>query len=114
MARTIWNDVLERIQTKVNNYTYQTWFEPTSLSQDTGSSLVIQVADLMAVEWMTKHYTALIAEALAEVGRPGVSFRFMPEGDAAAVVTGTGNEETPADIEQDAVDTDGAGGLSPR
>ena len=114
MARTIWNDVLERIQTKVNNYTYQTWFEPTSLSQDTGSSLVIQVADLMAVEWMTKHYTALIAEALAEVGRPGVSFRFLPEGDAAAAVSGTGTEETPADIEQDAVDSDGAGGLSPR
>ena len=44
MARTIWNDVLERIQTKVNNYTYQTWFEPTSLFQDTGSTLVIQVA----------------------------------------------------------------------
>ena len=114
MARTIWNDVLERIQTKVNNYTYQTWFEPTSLSKDSGSSLVIQVADLMAVEWMTKHYTALIAEALAEVGRPGVSFRFMPEGDATAAVSGTSNEETPADIEQDAVDSDGAGGLSPR
>lgn len=114
MARTIWNDVLERIQTKVNNYTYQTWFEPTSLFQDTGSSLVIQVADLMAVDWMTKHYTALIGEALAEVGRPGVSFRFIPEGDPGDAVSGGGTDEAVVDVEQDAMETDGAAGLSPR
>ena len=114
MARTIWNDVLDRIQTKVNNYTYQTWFEPTSLFQDTGSSLVIQVADAMAVEWMTKHYTALIAEALSEVGRPDVSFRFLPEGDAAAAVAGPGDAESLGDVERDTTESEGAGGLSPR
>ena len=34
----------------------------------------------MAVDWLTKHYAGVIDEALAEVGRPGVAFEFLPEG----------------------------------
>jgi chromosomal replication initiation ATPase DnaA len=80
MAGTVWDDVLGRIETKVNNYSFHTWFRHTSLLRDGGSSLFIRVVDPMAVEWMNKHYTGVIAEALAEVGRPGVIFSFVPEG----------------------------------
>src|SRR6188474_2984671 len=80
MPGTVWDDVLGRIETKVNNYSFQSWFRHTSLVRDAGASLVIRVGDPMAVEWMNKHYTGVIAEALSEVGRPGVSFSFIPEG----------------------------------
>jgi chromosomal replication initiation ATPase DnaA len=78
MTGTIWEQVLGRIETKVNNHTYLTWFENTSLLRDSGSSILVQVGDPMAVDWMNKHYSGLIAEALSEVGRPGASFSFLP------------------------------------
>jgi chromosomal replication initiator protein len=116
MAGTVWDDVLGRIETKVNNYSFHTWFRHTSLVRDIGTSLIIRVVDPMAVEWMNKHYAGVIAEALAEVGRPGVGFSFVPEGaevpnrlpvEPVAPVA-DGELEEAASIEG------GVGGLSPR
>ncbi len=82
MAGTIWDEALGRLETKVASYSFHSWFSHTSLVQDDGSSLFVRVADSEAVEWMHKHYTAVIAEALAEVGRPRVTVVFLPEGTA--------------------------------
>lgn len=122
MAGSVWDEVLGRIETKVNNYSFHTWFRHTTLVRDLGSSLVIQVVDPMAVDWMNKHYTSVIAEALSEVGRPGVTFSFVPEGSDAADVPA---RTSPADSQGDEESLDGgdlafvpgpldAGGLSPR
>ena len=48
MTGTIWEQVLGRIETKVNNHTYLTWFENTSLLRDSGSNILVQVVDPMA------------------------------------------------------------------
>ncbi len=85
MSGTVWDEVLGRIETKVNNYSFHTWFQQTALLRDGGTSLLIRVGDPMAVEWLNKHYAGVIAEALAEVGRPGVSFSFVPEGSESAI-----------------------------
>ena len=118
MAGTVWDSVLGRIETKVNNYSFQTWFQHTSLIQDRGSSLLIQVVDPAAVQWMNKHYTGVIAEALAEVGRPGVAFSFVPEGgDTAlrAVEPPPAPEPQSVSLEEfPAEETTEVGGLSPR
>ena len=118
MAGTVWDEVLGRIETKVNNYSFHTWFRNTALVRDGGSSLVIQVVDPMAVEWMNKHYTGVIAEALAEIGRPGVGFSFVPEGSEAAA---RNLAEPPPGLDGDSsaaesatVEVSDAGGLSPR
>jgi len=79
MAGTVWDEVLGRIETKVNRYSYYTWFRQTSLARDDGQILTIRVTDPMAVEWLTKHYAVILDEALAEVGRPGVQLRFAPD-----------------------------------
>ena len=119
MAGTVWDDALGRIETKVNNYSFQTWFRYTSLVRDGGSSLLIQVVDPMAVEWMNKHYTGVIAEALAEIGRPGVAFSFVPEG--AESTARAISELVPSPVDNDAapqnpgiVEVKDAAGLSPR
>ena len=75
MAGTIWDDVLGRVETKVNRYSYYTWFKQTSLVRDEGRVLTVRVADPLTVEWLTRHYGPILDEALVEVGRPGAELR---------------------------------------
>src|SRR6185295_8119412 len=111
MTGTIWDEVLGRIETKVNRYTYDTWFKQTTLSADRGDRLAVRVTDRLAVEWLTKHYTGVISEALIEVGRPGVSVELMPE---ALEPAGTATAHT-ATEKADAESSDREfPGLSPR
>ena len=79
MAGTVWDAVLGRIETKVNRHSYYTWFRQTSLASDDGGRLVVRVTDPMVVDWLQKHYSGIIDEALVEVGRPGVTLEFRPE-----------------------------------
>ena len=120
MTGTVWDQVLGRIETKVNSYSYHTWFENTSLVRDSGSNILIQVGDPMAVDWMNKHYTGVIAEALSEVGRPGVTFSFLPEGSEIPAVQAPAPKSSDADDldaafdQPDSVVVTGVSGLSPR
>ncbi|HVQ41085.1 MAG TPA: chromosomal replication initiator protein DnaA [Vicinamibacterales bacterium] len=122
MTGTIWEQVLGRIETKVNNHTYLTWFENTSLLRDSGSNILVQVVDPMAVDWMNKHYSGLIAEALTEVGRPGVSFSFLPEGGEMPALPASPSMPKSSDAEEleagfnaaDQAEPTGVSGLSPR
>ena len=95
MAGNVWDDVLGRIETKVNRYSYYTWFRQTSLASDRGNTLVIRVADPMVVDWLTKHYAVIIDEALKEAGRAGTRLEFLPDG--LPVRPGDGIEEPPVD-----------------
>jgi chromosomal replication initiator protein len=80
MTGTIWDSVLARIETKVNRFSYYSWFRQTSFLRDNGDTITIRVADPMVVDWLTKHYAGVIGEALAEVGREGAALKFVPDG----------------------------------
>ena len=112
MDSSIWDQILARVETKVNRHSFYTWFRPTSLVADSGSGLTIRVPNLLFTEWLTKHYSGVLAEALEEVKRPGTSVAFIADGsqpDAAL-------EETldPAFRERDAAVPSTSGGLTPR
>ena len=72
MDATIWDQVLTRIETKVNRHSFYTWFKPTSFVADGGASITIRVPNALFKDWLTKHYSVVLSEALAEVRRPGV------------------------------------------
>ncbi len=117
MTGTIWDDVLSRIETKVNRYTYFTWFRATSLAADSGHTLTIRVSDRMVVDWLTKHYLSVIQEALTEVGRPGVRVEFLPDGQEVPAVLQATSEPAPEELDLEVPDSDLAEdgvGLSPR
>src|SRR5687767_3987777 len=80
---TIWDQVLSRIEGQVGKHSFSTWFKPTSLLTDGGNSLSIRVPNLLFVEWLPKHYSVVLAEALREVGRAEARLVFVP--DAAGV-----------------------------
>jgi chromosomal replication initiator protein len=77
---TIWDLVLTRIEDQVGKHSFSTWFKPTTLLTDGGHSLSIRVPNLLFVEWLPKHYSVVLAEALRDVGRPDVKLVFVPDG----------------------------------
>jgi chromosomal replication initiator protein len=111
----IWDQVLSRIETKVNRHSFYTWFKPTAFVADRDGSIRVRVPNALFRDWLTKHYSAVIEEALAEVQRPGAPVSFVTDDGVAAVV-----EEIPAapEVQAPAADEDAEGDdlgiLSPR
>jgi hypothetical protein len=77
MTGNIWDEVLTRIETKVNRHSYYTWFKPTALVSDGGQTVQVRVPNALFRNWLTKHYTAVLDEALAEVSRAGCQVEFV-------------------------------------
>ena len=71
MSGNVWNQVLSRIETKVNRHSFYTWFRPTTLLEDSGERITIRVPNGLFRDWLTKHYTGVIKEAVTEVERGG-------------------------------------------
>jgi chromosomal replication initiator protein len=107
MIGPVWNDVLQRIETKVNRHSFDTWFAKTSLISDDGQAIRVRVADPLAVDWLSRHYTAVLEDALAEVGRAGAKLVFIPEGapEADPVASPAAPVEPADDPGDDAVPT---------
>jgi chromosomal replication initiator protein len=83
MEDNVWTSVLARVETKVNAHSFSTWFRPTSLLADSGDTLTIRVPDSTFQEWLTRHYTVVLAEALTEVHREAVTLTFVPDVNVA-------------------------------
>src|SRR6476660_7188603 len=79
MSGNIWDQVLTRVETKVNRHSYYTWFKPTSFVADTGASLQIRVPNALFRDWLNKHYSAVMSEALSEVHRQGCEVSFVTD-----------------------------------
>jgi chromosomal replication initiator protein len=79
MSGNIWDQVLTRVETKVNRHSYYTWFKPTSFVADTGTSLQIRVPNALFRDWLNKHYSAVMSEALSEVHRQGCEVSFVTD-----------------------------------
>ena len=82
MEASIWDQILSRIETKVNRHSFYTWFKPTSLVLDAGGSISVRVPNQLFKDWLGKHYSLVLSEALTEVQRPDAALVFLPEGVA--------------------------------
>ena len=106
----IWDHVLARIETKVNRHSFYTWFKPTAFVADRDGTIRVRVPNALFRDWLTKHYAAVIEEALGEVQRPGAPVAFVTEDVAASIVP----ERPPEpDVAEDESATDDLG-ISPR
>ncbi len=76
---TIWDQILTRIETKVNRHIFYTWFKPTAFVADAGGTLRIRVPNELFRDWLTKHYPAVLDEALVEIGRAGSTITFVTD-----------------------------------
>src|SRR5215218_9255324 len=79
MDASIWDQILTRIETKVNRHSFYTWFKPTTFVADAGQSITVRVPNALFKDWLTKHYSVVLSEALNEVRRPGASVVFVSD-----------------------------------
>jgi chromosomal replication initiator protein len=77
IASNIWDEILGRVQVKVNRHSFYTWFKPTAFVADDGASVTVRVPNALFKDWITKHYAGVIGEALAEVNRANVAVSFV-------------------------------------
>lgn len=115
MTATVWEAILARIETKVNRHSFYTWFKPTVFLSDSGSVVTVRVPDALVKDWLTKHYSAVLLEALQDVGRPDVAISFLTEAqlaqsDRTEAPATSADEAEPLQITQGAE----ASGLNPR
>ena len=108
MAENVWNDILARVETKINRHSYYTWFKPTALVDENGERLRIRVPNSQFRDWLAKHYAGVINEAALEIRPAGVRIDFVTEAEAEAPPAGTEPPGPPR------VPTTPPGVLSPR
>ena len=73
---TLWDEVLRRVEEKVNPHSFATWFRPTTFLSLRESQLAIGVPNAQFKEWLAKNYQGVIGEALKDLGREEVQVCF--------------------------------------
>jgi chromosomal replication initiator protein len=112
----IWERVLERVATKVNQHTFYSWFKGTNLERDDRAAILVRVANPMVKNWLQRNYATVLDEALREAGRPECRIEFVtaPEAapDGAPTVARAAAE--PAESDASLAPVTSLGGLNPR
>jgi chromosomal replication initiator protein len=111
----LWDEILARIETKVNRHSFYTWFRPTSFVSDSRSSVTVRVPNALFKDWLTKHYAGVIAEAMVELKRPNLLVNFISDTVSDGVVIPLSAEEAEAlETGPAPVTQPGPAGLNPR
>jgi chromosomal replication initiator protein len=76
MSENLWDEVLARVENKVNRHSFATWFRPTSFLSRDKDLLRIGVPNAQFRDWISKQYQGVLSEALAEVGQPDLHLAF--------------------------------------
>ena len=82
-AMSLWDEILARVEAKVNRHSFATWFRPTTAVSLQGETLTVRVPNPQFKEWLAKNYQPVIDEALLELGRGDVRVAFESEAEAA-------------------------------
>jgi chromosomal replication initiator protein len=83
----LWDQILERVEKKLNRHSFATWFRPTSFVALSDTTLVVRVPNAQFKDWLAKNYHGVLSEALGELQRPEMQIVFEAEPEAAAAAT---------------------------
>ena len=76
MSENLWDEVLARVEGKINRHSFATWFRPTSYLSSDERSLRVSVPNGQFRDWLSKNYLGVLQEALSEIGRPDTRVLF--------------------------------------
>ena len=97
MSTSLWDEVLARVEAKVNRHSFATWFRPTSYLSRDGDTLRVGVPNGQFREWLTKNYLGVLHEALAEAGEPQLRIVFEEVAEEAPATPTTGSDAADKD-----------------
>jgi chromosomal replication initiator protein len=75
----LWEEILSRIETKVNRHSFYTWFKPTTFVTADARTITVHVPNPLFKDWLMKHYAAVITEAMGEIRKPNLAIDFVSE-----------------------------------
>ncbi len=91
----LWDQILTKVEAKVNHHSFNTWFRPTRLLFETGNTLAVHVPNTHFRDWLTKHYSGIIHESLGELDRATVQVVFETDTDSPAPENKPAEDSTP-------------------
>src|ERR1700709_2292958 len=110
----LWDELLARIETKVNRHSFYTWFRPTTFVSEDRSSLTVKVPNALFKDWLTKHYAGVISEATVELRRPNVVVIFVADATEGPVIPLSAEEAAALETVPPAPPQPSPAGLNPR
>src|SRR5258708_37112325 len=111
----VWDEILARIETKVNRHSFYTWFRPTTFVGDDRASVTVRVPNALFKDWLTKHYAGVISEATAELMRPNLLVHFISDSQSdGTMIPLSADEAVALDAGIPVITWPGPAGLNPR
>jgi chromosomal replication initiator protein len=110
----LWDQVLARVETKVNRHSFYTWFKPTTYVDQPPGAVRVRVPNALFKDWLTKHYASVINEAVAEVHKGSLTVSFVADDTSSEPGPITPVSAGPPDDTSQAMASPGAVGLNPR
>lgn len=65
--KNVWEELLSKIEKKLQPQNFKTWFKPTQLYSATSEKLTIVVPNDFFKKWLDRHYMGMIKEAITEI-----------------------------------------------
>src|SRR5438874_7347723 len=111
----LWDEILARIETKVNRHSFYTWFRPTTFVGADRVSVTVRVPNALFKDWLTKHYAGVISEATGELKRPNLIVHFVSDTQSdMAVIPLSADEAAALENGPPPLGQPGPAGLNPR
>jgi chromosomal replication initiator protein len=111
----VWEQVLAHIEAKINRHSFYTWFRPTTFVGEDSSSVTVRVPNPLFKDWLTRHYSSLISEAMGELQRPSFSVNFVADAAGDAPTNVNADDLTALEaVETNSAAGPGSAGLNPR
>ena len=84
----LWNSIVSRLEGKLDARELKTWFEPTKqvsfAERSSPPALTVSVPSGVFADWIASRHSALVSEAAAGLGFPGLQVRYEPQPAAPA------------------------------
>jgi chromosomal replication initiator protein len=110
----LWDQILLRVETKVNRHSFYTWFKPTSFIAEDATAVTVRVPNALFKDWLTKHYSGVISEAMGEVKKANLLVNYVADPPTDIAVIALSSDEAAAIEHVPPVTAPGPAGLNPR
>ena len=114
----LWEQILARVETKVNRHSFYTWFKPTTFIAADSRTISVRVPNPLFKDWLTKHYSGVLSEAMSELQKANLDVTFIAEAQTDSGPVAIGGDEfagaTMIEAEALPVVEPGPAGLNPR